>query len=186
LPSAQSSDHGCDGDEPFGEVQKNALEKAGEEKLAREAERPFEYLREEESKQKKAHTSESGGHRETGASSSGPVASEEEVQRSLGGVPMAADSGDCIPEMATRKIGDSMLGESEQHIEKKNETGNEEKEGVKRSIGECEEFAKRTSIRADARADQGRRKSRGEREPRRTCGRQPLCWCKRSEQRACV
>ena len=76
----------------------------------RETERLFEHLEEEESKQKKAKTSESCGDSKAGASSSGPATSEEEVPRSRGGVPMAADSGDSVPEIVKRKIGDSEQG----------------------------------------------------------------------------
>ncbi len=59
-------------------------------RLERESEGKPEYLEEKKSDKKKAKTSESGGTRKAGASSSGPATSEEQVSRSRGGVPMAA------------------------------------------------------------------------------------------------
>ncbi len=83
----------------------------------------FEHLEETENKKKKAKTRESSGERKASASSSGPAAPEGEIPRSRGGVPMFADSGDSVPEMAKRKIGDSGQGESEEMKENKNKTG---------------------------------------------------------------
>ncbi len=80
------------------------MEKVGDERLARKAERLFEHLEEKESKTKKAKASEDSGDSEASASSSGPVTSEGDAPRSKVGVPMAAGSGDSVPEVATRKI----------------------------------------------------------------------------------
>ena len=67
------------------------LEKVGDVRLERETERLFEYLEEEENK-KKAKASEDQRESMPSASSSGPAAAQENVPRSRGGVPMAADS----------------------------------------------------------------------------------------------
>ena len=77
------------------------------------------------------------------ASPSGPATSEGEAPRSKGGAPTAADSGDCAPETAKRKIGDSEPGECADPKDKKNNIGKEEEKGAKRSIGEWEDLPKR-------------------------------------------
>ncbi len=73
--------------------------------MSPETERLVAYLKEEESNEKKANTSDNGGYSKTGASSSGPATSEE-APRSRGGVPMTTDSGDSLPEIVNRKIGE--------------------------------------------------------------------------------
>ncbi len=83
------------------------LEKVGGERLARETERLFEHLEEEESIKEIARASESSKDGKPSASSSGPATAEKEVPRSRRGAPMARDSGDSVPETAKRKIGDS-------------------------------------------------------------------------------
>ena len=67
------------------------LEKVGDERLVREAERLFEYLEEEENKKKRTKVSEESGESKPSASSSGPAAAQETVPRSRGGVPMASE-----------------------------------------------------------------------------------------------
>ncbi len=113
-------------------------------------ERLLEHLEEEESEQKRAKTSESGGASKAGASSSRPETSEEEVPSSRGGVPMAADAGDSVPEIAKRKIGDSELGESEDPKDNKYQDRNGG------SIEEWEEFAKTMKIRAEERVEESK------------------------------
>ncbi len=80
--------------------------------MARETKRILEHFEEEESEKKKAKTGEIVGDSKAGASSSGPATSAEEAPRSRGLFPMAVDSGDSVPEIVKRKIGDSELGES--------------------------------------------------------------------------
>ena len=73
--------------------------------------------------EKKVKTSKSSGDGKPSASSSGPATAEEEVPRRRGGVPMAMDSGDKIPETAKRNIGESEPGESEDSKDKKGQDG---------------------------------------------------------------
>ncbi len=54
------------------------------------------------------------------ASSSGPATSKEEVPRSRGGAPRAADSGDSAPAIVKIKIGAGEQGESEDPKSKNN------------------------------------------------------------------
>ena len=58
------------------------LEKDADEMFAREAERLFEHLKEEEGEQKKAKSSEGSGGGKASASSSGPATVEREAPRS--------------------------------------------------------------------------------------------------------
>ncbi len=95
-------------------------------RLVRETERLFEHAQEEENKERKARASESSVDGKPSASSGGPATAEGEGPRIRGGVPMAMDSGDSVPETAKRKIGDSEPGESEDSTDKKSKTGQEE------------------------------------------------------------
>ena len=107
------------------EIFADELEKVGDERLARETERLFEYLEDEENKNKQARTGEDNGDSKPSASSSGPEVAKEAVPRSRGGVPMALDSGDSLQETVKRKSGDGEHEESEDMREKKSKTGKE-------------------------------------------------------------
>ncbi len=91
------------------------------------------------SKKHKAKASESAGASKAGASSSGRATSEEEALRSVGGAPIAAESGDSVPGVARRKIGDSTQRESEEQRGKNNKRA---------------EFAKRAEAKAEERAEE--------------------------------
>ena len=110
------------------------MEKVGDERLARETERLFEYLEEEENKKKRTKVSEESGESKPSASSSGPAAAQETVPRRRGGVPMATDSGDSMRETVKRKAEDDEQGAGEDLKDKKNKTGDEEVRGAKRSV----------------------------------------------------
>ncbi len=73
------------------------------------------------------------------------------MPRGKGGFPTAADSGDSVPEVLKREIGDSEPFESEDPRDKNNRTGTEEERGAKRSIGDWEELTRQIKIRAERR-----------------------------------
>ncbi len=129
-------------------------DKVGDERLARGTEMLLEYLAEEKSKTNKSKASESSGDTKAGASP---------------GVPIAAESGDSVPEVAKRKIGDSEPGESEHPEDQKPER--------KKVRERSQENHGRVGGVRQKDKDQGRRKSRGELEPRRRCGYQPSSRC---------
>ncbi len=95
------------------------MEKIDDQRLARETARLLEHLEEEESKSKQTTASERSGDIRAGASSSEPAPSEREAPRSRRGVPMAADSGDSVPETVKTKIGDSEPEEGGESKDKK-------------------------------------------------------------------
>ena len=119
------------------------MEKVGDERLVRETERLFEHLEEEENKKKRAKVGEESGESKPSTSSSGPATAQEIVSRSRGGVPMAKDSGDVVPETVKRKAEDGEREVAEEAKEKKNKTGKEEERRAKRSVEDWEEFARK-------------------------------------------
>ena len=133
------------------------LEKVGDERIARETERLFEHLEEEENKKKRAKVGEESGESKPSTSSSGPATAREIVSRSRGGVPMATDAGDVVPETVKRKAEDGEREVGEETKDKKNKTGKEEERGAKRSVDEWEEFAKRLKTNAEEREQKGAR-----------------------------
>ena len=118
------------------------LEKIGDQRVEREQERLFEYLEEEENKRKRSK--KEGPSQQGSQPSSSSGAAGAEVPRSSGGVP--------LDQAPTKRKAE---GENHEQIEKKSK-GEEDERGIKSSIDEWEDFAKRLESNAETRAGESK------------------------------
>ncbi len=132
----QSGEQRHDGSRSHGIAEE--LEKVGDLRLERETDRYFEHVEEEEEEEEENEKTKtkSGEGMQPAAASGGAVGVE--VQRSLGGVPMEQAGS------STKRKAE--MGNDKQ-AEKKTKAQEVER-GVKRSIDEWEDFAKKLKIKA--------------------------------------